>query len=388
MARLIPARCGPEWLALAAGQAEGAGLNAAVGTSGAGAGLDSTAGGDSCAGLDAAVGAATSAGARSERTVDPGPRPPFLDAMLDPARELLSRGGKRWRPVLMVCVCEMTGGKRERILPLTPLVELAHTGSLIVDDIEDSAEYRRGGPAVHLLFGVDAAVNAGNLLYFFPALRIHGWGRTDAERSEAYRIYLEGMSRLHIGQGLDIRWHGKRDPVPTIGEYMRMCRYKTGSLARIAAELGALAGQAERTDEVLGEAELERRGLGSVAEKIGVAFQIMDDVTNLTSGNPGKKRGDDVVEGKMSLPVLLYLSRRPERRESLFEAFETAAALGMEKAGEVVERVIGELTESGAVEEARRTAADMMDEAGRAILAGYPASVPRDLIVEMARGFV
>ena len=84
-----------------------------------------------------------------------------------PALDLLKRGGKRWRPVLMSLCCELCGGGGAA-LPLTPLVELPHNGSLIIDDIEDSSDMRRGAPAVHLRFGEDMAINTGNLLYFLP----------------------------------------------------------------------------------------------------------------------------------------------------------------------------------------------------------------------------
>ena len=363
LALLVPDRCSAEWFGFVEGMNDSAG--GAAGNLADAAGVD-------------AVPANT---AQSASTAAPDPlRLSFLESILDPVRELLSRGGKRWRPVLMVCVCEMVGGDRRRALPLVPVVELAHNGSLIIDDIEDSAEYRRGGPAVHLMFGADTAINAGNFLYFFPALRIGEWEAADAERSAAYRIYMECMSRLHLGQGLDIGWHRNHEPLPTETEYLRMCRFKTGSLARMAAELGALAGG------VGGAAERAR--LGALAERIGLAFQIMDDVVNLTTGNPGKKRGDDIVEGKKSLPVLLYLSRRPEKREFLFQAFGSAAALGMDRAGGIVEEVIAELEGSGAVEEARRAAAGMMDEAASDLMERYRQSAARDLVIEMTRGFL
>ena len=85
-----------------------------------------------------------------------------------PARDLLNRGGKRWRPLFMLLCAELYGDWRLAV-PLSPMVEIAHNGSLIVDDIEDASVQRRGEQAEHIKFGMDLALNAGNLMYFLPA---------------------------------------------------------------------------------------------------------------------------------------------------------------------------------------------------------------------------
>jgi octaprenyl-diphosphate synthase len=91
-----------------------------------------------------------------------------------------------------------------------------------------------------------------------------------------------------------------------------MCALKTGCLARFAADAGAVA------------AETDAGRLADASEKLGVGFQILDDVKNLTVGVPGKKRGDDIAEGKKSLPVLLFVRRRPEMRETVCRCFNAA----------------------------------------------------------------
>jgi octaprenyl-diphosphate synthase len=98
------------------------------------------------------------------------PRQPDTESpppLLEPGVDLLRRGGKRWRPLLMLLVCESLGGG-DAALPLSPLVEFCHNASLIHDDIEDNSIKRRGKPAVHLLYGVDTAINSGCFLYFLP----------------------------------------------------------------------------------------------------------------------------------------------------------------------------------------------------------------------------
>jgi len=88
-----------------------------------------------------------------------------LRVLIAPVKDMLSRGGKRWRPLLMTLVCESLGGG-DAALPLAPLVELSHNATLIHDDIEDDSEERRGKPAIHKIYGVDTAINSGSFLFF------------------------------------------------------------------------------------------------------------------------------------------------------------------------------------------------------------------------------
>jgi len=225
-----------------------------------------------------------------------------INILLEPLKDVLSRGGKRWRPLLMTLVCESLGGG-DASVPLSPLVEFTHNASLIHDDIEDDSDERRGKPAVHKIYGVDSAINAGSFYYFLSTCCIENL-QDDISKVHVYKLWTECSRRLHLGQSMDINWHRNFSIVPKIEEYYLMCGMKTGSLARLAAELGSYAaGAPPETAQKLGEA----------AEKLGIGFQILDDVKNLTTGIPGKKRGDDVVEGKKSLPDLLYLHNYPEK---------------------------------------------------------------------------
>lgn len=275
----------------------------------------------------------------------------IVRALNAPAIELIRRGGKRWRPLLFVLSARVLG-RDDGALSLAPLVEIAHNGTLIVDDIEDGADTRRGGPAIHLMFGVDAAVNAGNLLYFLPPLLIDEFAAPEGIRLLLHRRYAFHMRRLHLGQAMDIQWHRDHTSLPSETEYLSMCALKTGVLARASAELGALAAGAS-----FGNAE----PLGAVFEKAGVAFQILDDVRNLTSGNPGKKRGDDIVEGKKSLPVILAVGREPRIRSDLIRAFKGAKTGGAE--APEVEEAIGLIARTGALEVAEGRAREMLAEA-------------------------
>lgn len=255
----------------------------------------------------------------------------------------------------MTLVCESLGGG-DAAIPLTPLVEFSHNASLIHDDIEDNSEQRRGKPAIHTIYGVDTAINSGAFLYFLSLTCIESAAAKAsgaAENKEClYRLWAEHMRRLHFGQAMDINWHRNIKLVPTLEEYYIMCGLKTGSLARLAAETGAYAAKASPE---------AARQLGEAAEKLGIGFQILDDVKNLTTGIPGKKRGDDIIEGKKSLPILLYLHKFPAKREKVFYCFYEAKTEGF--AVPEVEELIEIMTISGVIAEAEEKGRMLIEDA-------------------------
>ena len=300
----------------------------------------------------------------------------FYNNINIPSIDLVKRGGKRWRPMMMLLFCELESGGQS-VLPLTPLVELPHNGSLIIDDIEDNADLRRGKEAVHLTYGVDMAINSGNFLYFLPSYLIDKSGFEDSIKLKFYSYYCENMRRLHLGQGLDIQWHNNHECYPDVDEYLQMCRYKTGSLARMAAELGVTAG---------GGSEENALEMGQACEEMGVGFQILDDVTNLTTGNPGKKRGDDIVEGKKSLPVILFNKAGGDVR-MLSSLFRGAASLGIDRGNDAVEEAIRLMEEKGTIAEAKDTAVAILEKSRQKIVSKYSSCEALDLINYMFDSF-
>ena len=332
------------------------------------------------------------------------------DAFLEPGRALMRRGGKRWRPLVTVLTCEALGGGGRGDV-LAALTEIPHNGSLIVDDIEDSSLTRRGAPAIHLEFGVDLAVNMGNLMYFLPSV-VFERGDFDGETTAALvQDWLGVMRRLHLGQGYDILWHGRAELYPDRGAYLRMCRFKTGSLASLAARLGARAAlahpggaagegaRAAKGTKVAEGAGAEGgansqgaageliEGLGAAWEDLGTGFQILDDVQNLSSGIPGKDRGDDIVEGKKSLPVILHAGEHPGDRGRLAELFARAAEGAPEGDWSAVNETIALLEESGAIRRARDEGRALLDAGRSRIITLLPDNPPRDLLVNLVDGF-
>lgn len=280
-----------------------------------------------------------------------------IEVLTEPCRHLISLGGKRWRPLLLVLTSQMTQEAKnqktdsKKALSLTPLVEFAHTASLIHDDIEDNADTRRGKPCAHITYGQDVAVNAGSWLYFEAASVIKNIQASAEEKLNLYDLFLTELRLLHLGQAMDIKWHRNPELIPSIEEYKAMVKNKTGTLARLAVKIGVTAA---------GGAQEEAARAGKIAEDIGVAFQIIDDVTNLTTGNPGKKKGDDIIEGKKSLPVLLHLKEHPGDKKRLSQLFQRAKEEGI--SSPAVSDAVSMLCESGAVEDARRRGISLAEE--------------------------
>ncbi len=298
-------------------------------------------------------------------------RPAHEETLIEPCRDLLLRGGKRWRPLLMVLACELSGGE-DRAYALTPIVEFSHTASLIHDDIEDAADERRGKPAIHLIWGEDTAINCASWLYFQAQAVIDAYPCADALKLRLYQTASRELRRLHLGQAMDISWHRNPSLVPSRAEYEAMVTLKTGTLSRLAGELGILAA---------GRPEIEAVAFGDLSAQAGVGFQVIDDVRNLTTGNPGKKRGDDVVEGKKSLPVILHLEKNPQDLPALSAAFARARAEGIDSPA--VEEVISRLAGSGSIERAREYGARLIERSARGIRDRTPGAPEAELIAAL-----
>ena len=279
-----------------------------------------------------------------------------LTNLINPCRNLMDLGGKRWRPLLLVLcseLCRESGKKApltlEQTFDITPLVEFVHTASLIHDDIEDDADTRRRKPAAHITYGLDTALNAGAWLYFQAPVVIDLLDSPVEFKNRLYALYTQELRRLHLGQAMDIYWHRNPGLFPSVEEYTQMVHLKTGTLASLAVQTGFSSG---------GASEEESRKAGIIAASLGEGFQILDDVQNLTTGNPGKKRGDDIVEGKKSLPVLIHIRENPDDKEKIAALFEKASREGIDSPA--VEECIALLQSKGAVQKALERGIDVI----------------------------
>jgi len=228
-------------------------------------------------------------------------------SLVQPIWDFIGRGGKRWRPILFLLVTEAVGGDVEKVKDMVVIPELVHNGSIIIDDIEDQGEIRRGKPALHKIFGVDIAINAGNFIYFFPLLAlIKNRDKFEPEvLLRAYETYTQEMINLGFGQGADIYWHKGQAEDITEDEYLQMCAFKTGCLSRMAAKLAVVLSGGSKELAV---------AAGRVAEAMGVGFQIQDDILDITLLGEerekfGKAFGNDIKEGKRTLMVIHALQK-------------------------------------------------------------------------------
>ena len=235
-------------------------------------------------------------------------------AMLMPMKELLERGGKRWRPYLYLLLLECFGLNKQEIkkyIDFTAIIEIIHNGTLLVDDIEDNAKLRRGKLCVHKIYGEDIAINTGSIMYFLPMKLIKEMELSEQQKSRICETYYDEMSNLSFGQAMDIYWH-KNNKIPEKEEYMQMCLCKTGALASIAARFACIIAGKTKTDEIL---------FGNAIGHLGIGFQIQDDILDIISKNEndfGKAYGNDITEGKKTLMVIHACQRaNPKDRENL-----------------------------------------------------------------------
>ena len=251
--------------------------------------------------------------------------------------ETIAAGGKRLRPLLVFVVA---GGQAdgERALRAAAAVELVHSATLVHDDVLDRAQLRRGRPTVVAQAGREVAAATGDLLFSraFAELARNG-------RSDQVRVLSDASSALARGELLQ-RADAWDAGVPT-ERYLRRCELKTASLFEAACRLGALEGDC-------GDPE----ALGGFGRGVGLAFQLLDDVLDVSgpAERTGKARGADLLDGTVTLPLILARARDPElARVDLRDVNGPAEA----------EVLCQRIAATGALEESRRRAHRLVEEA-------------------------
>jgi geranylgeranyl pyrophosphate synthase len=301
------------------------------------------------------------------------------NAVSKPIWELLDRGGKRWRPSLFLLICEALGKNSDDFADYAIIPEIVHNGTLMIDDIEDESEFRRGKLCTYRIFGLDIATNAGNAMYYLPLLPLikNKEKIASGKLCRIYEIYVQEMISLSLGQAMDIAWHRGLANANEIDEknYLQMCAYKTGTLARMAAKIAAVLADANP--------ELVEK-FGRFAESVGVAFQMQDDVLDLTSKDFAKKKGglgQDITEGKRTLIVIHALkTSEPEDKERLIEI------LNMHTADQKLrDEAVAIMQKYGSIVYVKRFAGRMVDESWRELEKLLPASEAKEKLNSFAR---
>ena len=234
------------------------------------------------------------------------------DALADAAsRYLYEAGGKRVRPMLAILTAQLGEGTTDDVIDGATALELTHLGSLYHDDVMDAADKRRGVPSAHAVWGNNVAILAGDLL-FSRASQImarHG--------ERAIQLQADTFERLVLGQMHETIGAGEDDD--PVAFYLQVLSDKTGSLIAAAAQVGLIFAN--------GPTELEQP-LMVFGEKAGVAFQLLDDVIDLSSDpdETGKVPGTDLRAGVPTMPYLLLGQRTDEASLALREAIDDGVA--------------------------------------------------------------
>ena len=300
-------------------------------------------------------------------------------AVADPVWEFLDRGGKRWRPALFLLICEALGKNPRDFVDFAIIPEVIHNGTLMIDDIEDASEFRRGKPCTYKIYGLDISLNAGNSMYYLPLLPLIEKRETvpSEKLCKVYEIYVQEMISLSLGQAMDIAWHRGLANADELHEkdYLQMCAYKTGTLARMAAKIAAvLAGANEELVEKLGH----------YAESVGVAFQMHDDILDLTGEEFAEKkggRGQDITEGKRTLIVIHTLKvAKAEDKRRLIEI------LRMHTSDQKLrDEAIALIEKYGSIDYVKRFARETVEESWREAEKLLPASDAKEKLNAFAK---
>lgn len=269
------------------------------------------------------------------------------------ASATIMAGGKRLRPLLVLLAAESAGGPggsirgEESLVRAAVAVELVHSATLVHDDLIDGAQLRRGHPTVASVAGRELAVATGDLLFSLAFAELARNGS-----SSQLRALSDASSALAAGELLQ-REDAYANRV-AVERYMRRCELKTAALFEAACRLGALtaaAGSQRLADE-----------LGAFARRIGLAFQMLDDVLDVSGPveRTGKARGTDLLEGTVTLPFILARQRDRELAH-----LDLSALADAQEAEQLCERIAA----TGALDEAREQALAVVAEA-KAMLPG------------------
>jgi geranylgeranyl pyrophosphate synthase len=272
------------------------------------------------------------------------------------AGSTLEAGGKRLRP-LLVLLCAGPDGGPEAVRAAAA-IELVHMATLVHDDVLDAAPLRRGRPTVVAASGRDRAVAAGDLLLSraFHVLAAAGDGRSIELLAEA----SVALARGELAQRQDAFDIGVSE-----GRYLERCRLKTATLFRCAVLLGWEAARHPRTGDIDAAPSASRPGaaeeMATFGTCVGLAFQLLDDVLDV-AGPPertGKARGTDLLDGTVTLPLIVAIRREPALAATELRRLDPGAA----------EVLCDRIAASGALEEVRARALEMVATA-KAGLAG------------------
>jgi octaprenyl-diphosphate synthase len=292
-----------------------------------------------------------------------------VDMVPQLARYLIEAGGKRLRPMLTVAAAQLFGGASGAEVKYAAAVEFMHNATLLHDDVVDESDLRRGRPAARMIWGNQASVLVGDFLLGQAFMMM-------VEAGDLGALGVLSKAATIIAEGEVFQLAKAKDLSTTAAEYSQVIHAKTATLFAAAAEVGAMAGGADAAG---------REALRAYGEELGLAFQLVDDVLDYRgeSDTLGKNTGDDLREGKMTLPLILALeAANPAEREIII------AALGVAETPDgVMEKVVSIFERHKSLERTVEQA-DLHVRKARAALDVLPPSPMRTLLSDIAEFYV
>ena len=276
---------------------------------------------------------------------------------------IVNSGGKRLRPVLHLLCSRAFDYQGNQHIDLAAIIEFIHTATLLHDDVVDSSEMRRGEATANNLWGNEASVLVGDFLYsrsFQMMVEIGSMKVMD--------ILADATNTIAEGEVLQLL--NCRDPDTTEARYLEVIHNKTAKLFESAARLGAV---------ISNRSEVEEQAMAAYGMHLGCAFQLIDDVLDYTSDSDttGKNIGDDLAEGKPTLP-LIYAMREgsPVQADIIRQAIEQGGL-------NVIDQILETIESTGAIDYTARCAKTEADKAIEA-LSSIPASEYKDALIDLA----
>lgn len=277
---------------------------------------------------------------------------------------IIGSGGKRLRPQLVLLASAACGYQGNHHITLATVIELIHTATLLHDDVVDASELRRGNDTANSLWGNEAAVLVGDFLYSRAFEMM-----VDVDSMRVMKILATTTNRIAEGEVMQLM--NVRDPDLTESRYIEVIQAKTARLFQAATELGGvIAGQNDTVCDALAQYGMH----------LGTAFQIADDVLDYQSDDNtmGKNAGDDLAEGKTTLPLIHAMRDGNDTQRALLrQAISEADASQMDA-------VLNIIKETNAVEKSLSTARESAEQAVQA-LTQVPAGPYRDALETLAR---
>jgi octaprenyl-diphosphate synthase len=278
------------------------------------------------------------------------------------AHYIISAGGKRIRPMLVLLFSGALGYAGRERFELAATVEFIHTATLLHDDVVDESALRRGRKTANALFGNAASVLVGDFVYSRAFQMM-----VAVNRMRVLEVLADATNVIAEGEVLQLM--NMHDPDISVDDYLRVIRFKTAKLFEASARLGAVLAESDPGTE---------EQCAAYGRSLGTAFQLVDDLLDYEGATEqlGKNVGDDLREGKPTLPLLIALERgSTSERELIRHAIEQGEVARLADIVQIVRR-------TGAITATRDAARAEADKARRSV-AGLPASAHREALLEL-----